>query len=57
MLEKEIEKLRDFIFKIANNISKKRIIEYSKCWWNNKLKILWKELNITRKNWKEKQIF
>ena len=56
VLEKEAEKLRDIIFKAANNIPKKRITEYSKCWWNNELKTLRKELNITRKNWKEKQI-
>ena len=56
MLEKEVEKLRDIILKAANNISKKRITEYSKYWWNNELKTLWKELNITKKNWKEKQI-
>src|SRR5436190_14429022 len=56
VLEKEAEKLRDIILKAANNISKKRITEYSKCWWNNELKTLQKELNITRKNWKEKQI-
>ena len=54
VLEKEAEKLRDIILKTTNNIPKKRITEYSKCWWNNKLKILQKELNITRKNWKEK---
>src|SRR5204862_1717694 len=56
VLEKEAEKLRDIILKAANNIPKKRITEYSKCWWNNELKTLQKELNITKKNWKEKQI-
>src|SRR5204863_7546707 len=56
VLEKEAEKLRDIILKAANNIPKKRITEYFKCWWNNKLKTLRKELNITRTNWKEKQI-
>ena len=50
ILEKEAEKLRDIILKAANNIPKKRITEYSKCWWNNELKTLRKELNITRKN-------
>ena len=42
MLEKEAEKLRYIIFKAANNISKKRITEYFKCWWNNELKTLQK---------------
>ena len=50
ILEKEAEKLRDIIFKAADNIPKKRITEYSKCWWNNKLKTLQNKLNITRKN-------
>ena len=31
ILEKEAEKLRDIIFKVADNIPKKRITEYSKC--------------------------
>ena len=56
VLEKEAEKLRDIILKAANNILKKRITKYFKYWWNNELKILRKELNITRKNWKKKQI-
>ena len=56
VLEKEAEKLRDIILKAADNIPKKRITEYSKYWWNDELKALRKELNITRKNWKEKQI-
>ena len=56
ILEKEVEKLRDIILKAADNISKKRITKYSKYWWNDELKALQKELNITRKNWKEKQI-
>ena len=32
VLEKEVEKLRNIILKAADNISKKRIIKYSKCW-------------------------
>src|SRR5436190_9071938 len=40
VLEKEVEKLRDIILKAANNIPKKRITEYFKCWWNNELKTL-----------------
>jgi hypothetical protein len=55
ILEKEAEKLRDLILKAAENIPKKRITEHSKCWWNNELKILKKELSITRRNWKEKR--
>ena len=50
VLEKEAEKLRDIILKAAENISKKRVTEYSKCWWNSELKTLQKELSITRKN-------
>ena len=56
MLEKEVKKLRDIILKAAENIPKKRITEYSKCWWNDELKTLRKELSITRKNWKEKLV-
>ena len=56
VLEKEAEKLRDIIFKAAENIPKKRITEYFKCWWNDELKTLRKELSITRKNWKEKLV-
>ena len=56
MLKKEVEKLRDIILKAAENIPKKRVTEYSKCWWNDELKILRKELSITRKNWKEKLV-
>ena len=50
MLEKEAGKLRDIILKAAENIPKKRVTEYSKCWWNSELKTLRKELSITRKN-------
>ena len=56
ILEKEAEKLRDIILKAAENIPKKRISEHSKCWWNDKLKTLRKELSIIRKNWKERLI-
>ena len=49
-LEKEAEKLRDIILKAAENIPKKRVTEYSKCWWNDELKVLRKELSVTRKN-------
>ena len=56
VLEKEAEKLRDIILKAAENIPKKRVTEYSKCWWNSELKTLRKELSITRKNWKEKLV-
>jgi len=56
ILENEAEKLRDIILKAAENIPKRRVTEYSKCWWNDELKTLRKELAITRKNWKEKLI-
>ena len=56
ILEKEAEKLRDIILKAAKNISKKRISEYFKCWWNDELKTLRKELSITRRNWQERSI-
>ena len=32
VLEKEAEKLRDIILKATENIPKKRVIEYFKCW-------------------------
>src|SRR5438046_2868527 len=45
MLETEAEKLRDIIIIAANKaISKKRIHEKSKPWWNEELKLLRKEL-------------
>ena len=56
ILEKEAEKLRDIILKAAENIPKKRISEHSKCWWNDELKTLRKELSITRRNWQERSI-
>ena len=56
VLEKEIEKLRNIILKATENILKKRVTEYSKCWWNDELKTLRKELSVTRKNWKEKLV-
>ena len=40
VLKKEAEKLRDIILKAADNISKKKITEYFKYWWNNELKTL-----------------
>ena len=57
ILEKEAEKLRDIILKAAKNIPKKKITEYSKCWWNDELKTLRKELSITRNKWQERSIF
>jgi len=50
ILEKKAIKLRDIILKAAENIPKKRVTEYSKCWWNDELKVLRKELSITRRN-------
>ena len=32
VLEKKVKKLRDIILKAAENIPKKRVTEYSKCW-------------------------
>ena len=55
-MENEAKKLRDIILKAAENIPKRRVTEYSKCWWNDELKTLRKELAITRKKWKEKVI-
>ena len=55
-MENEAEKLRNIILKVAKNIPKRRVTEYFKYWWNDKLKTLRKELAITRKNWKEKLI-
>ena len=56
ILEKEAVKLRDIILKAAENIPKKRVTEYSKCWWNDELKVLRKELSMTRRNWKERLV-
>ncbi len=56
ILEKEAEKLRDIILKATKNISKKRVTKYSKCWWNDELKALRKELSIIKRNWKERLI-
>ena len=56
MLEKEAEKLRDIILKAAEIISKKRITEYSKCWWNDELRTLRKEMTTAKKNWKKELI-
>ncbi len=51
MLETEAEKLRNIIIITANKaISKKRIHEKSKSWWNKKLKLLRKELASAKKN-------
>ena len=54
MLETEAEKLRDIIIVAVNKaISKKRIHEKSKSWWNEELKLLRKELANTRRQYKK----
>ena len=57
MLETEAEKLRNIIIIVANKvISKKRIHERSKSWWNKELKLLRKELASIKKQYKKNQI-
>ena len=57
MLETEAEKLRDIIVIAANKaISKKRIHEKSKSWWNEELKLLRKELANAKKQYKKIRI-
>src|SRR6266536_4589279 len=57
LLETEAEKLRDIILIAANKaISKKRISEKSKSWWNKELKSLRKELASAKRNYKNNQI-
>ena len=57
MLETEAEKLRDIITIAANKaISKKRIHEKSKSWWNEELKLLRKELANAKKQYKKIRI-
>src|SRR6266480_7690650 len=56
MLETEAEKLRDIIIIAANKtISKKRIHEKSKSWWNKELKLLRKELANAKRQYKKNQ--
>src|SRR5205809_2694702 len=56
MLETEAEKLRDIIIIAANKaISKKRIHEKSKPWWNEELKLLRKELANAKRQYKKNQ--
>src|SRR2546430_12433085 len=56
MLETEAEKLRDIITIAASKaISKKRIHEKSKSWWNEELKLLRKELASAKRQYKKNQ--
>ncbi len=56
MLETKAEKLRDIIIIAVNKaISKKRIHEKSKFWWNKELKLLRKELANAKKQYKKNQ--
>ena len=56
MLEAEAEKLRDIIIIAANKaISKKRIHEKSKSWWNKELNLLRKELANAKRQYKKNQ--
>src|SRR5436190_2232547 len=56
MLETEAEKLRNIIIIAANKaISKKRIHEKSKPWWNKELKLLRKELANAKRQYKKNQ--